>query len=55
MTTQIRLYKDTLGLSPKGRQNLRWRLPEEVPPQLELIQGGKSNVRRLKATDQTDD
>jgi hypothetical protein len=52
MAVQIRLYKDTLGLSPKGRRDLRWLLPGEVPVELEVIDGGKgSNVRSLRAVD----
>ena len=53
---QIRLYKDSLGLSLEGRRKLRWLLPGEVPPDLTLtvINGGKapeSNVRRIRAVD----
>ena len=54
LTTQIRLYKDTLGLTPKGRRDLRWLLPGEAPPDLAVIDGGKapeSNVRRIRAVD----
>lgn len=29
-SNEIRLTKDSLGLSPKGRQDRRWRLPEGV-------------------------
>jgi len=54
LATQIRLYKDTLGLTPKGRRDLRWLLPGEVPPTFGVLDGGKtseSNVRRLRAVD----
>lgn len=52
MASQIRQFKDTLGLTPKGRQDRRWVLPGEVPPgELTVIDGGKSNVRRLRAVD----
>jgi len=53
MATQIRLYRDSLGLTPKGRRDLRWLLPGETPPELEVLAGGKSdsNVRRLRAVD----
>jgi len=54
LTTQIRLYKDTLGLTPKGRRDLRWLLPGEALPDLAVIDGGKapeSNVRRIRAVD----
>ena len=53
--TQIRLFRDGLGLSPKGRRDLRWLLPGEAPPQLDVIDGGKadSNVRRLRAVDES--
>lgn len=53
--TQIRQYRDTLGLTPKGRQQRRWLLPDEAPPQLTVIEGGASNVRRLRAADSTSD
>ena len=55
MATQIRLYRDGLGLTPKGRRDLRWLLPGEAPPQLDVIDGGKadSNVRRLRAVDES--
>lgn len=56
MTAQIRMLKDTLGLTPKGRQDRRWLLPEEAQqaPQLSVIDGGEdkgSNVRRMRAVD----
>ena len=49
--TQMRLTMDTLGLTVKGRQDRHWWLPGEAPLQLEVIDGGRSNVRRLHAVD----
>ncbi len=32
LAKEIRALEDGLGISEKGRRNLRWRLPEEEDP-----------------------
>ena len=47
---EIRLRMDTLGLTAKGRQHLRWKvvtLEEQAPPQTRR----RSQTRRLRAVD----
>lgn len=58
ITTQIRMFKESLGLTPKGRQDRRWVMPREMSqePDLQVIDGGgedTSNVRRLRAVDKS--
>jgi len=53
-TTQqnaCRVTMDTLGLSEKGRRDLRWRLPGEHDPADAVIDAPGSNVRRIRASD----
>ena len=49
---QIRQMKDSLGLTPKGRQDRRWRLPEGVEDSSE-VPATVTNLadRRKLATD----
>ena len=49
---QIRQMKDSLGLTPKGRQDRRWRLPDGVPDLVEVPPSvTKLADRRKLATD----
>ena len=36
MASQIRQYSDNLGLTPKGRQDRRWALPDSVQAEAEV-------------------
>jgi len=58
-TTQqraIQITMDSLGLSTKGRRDLRWLLPGEAPsaPVLQ-IEDAPSKVRRIRAVDPATD
>lgn len=44
---EVRLRMDGLGLTPKGKRDLRWRVVAE-PAEGERVAGG-ANVRRLRA------
>ena len=47
---EARLRADSLGLSPKGKRDLRWRTPQEVKAIAE-----QAPVRRLRLTEKPDD
>lgn len=51
LASEIRIRMDGLGLTPKGRRDLRWRLPERaVPVAAEAPRQKKgAQVRRLRA------
>lgn len=54
LIAEIRVTKNTLGLTPVGRQQRRWLLPDEAPlaPVTEITHA--TSVRRLRAVDPED-
>lgn len=51
LASEIRQRLDGLGLSPKGKQDRRWRIAAEEIDEPAAVSDPASNVRRIRAVD----
>lgn len=50
LAAEIRLRQDGLGLTPKGKRDLRWRTPEEAVAEVEQARAEATAVDTVKPT-----
>lgn len=50
LTSEIRQFQDRLGLNPKGKRDLRWRIVEKAPTVEAPRRAGRAKAKRAHLT-----